>query len=425
MSEHERKRILSLDGGGTWALIQIEALIDLYGSDARGHAILGHFDLAVATSGGALVLGGLAADLSLATLYDLFMDAPKIAGLFGKKRGAWWRTKLGISPRYTTTSKRAALDGLYGPLGSMRIHELGEQLGTQLVFVTYDYDARRSIFVRSKLDAPSASRSPPGDDPSESIRELSLVDAVHGSSTPPVRFFDEPALTDAVRTRRLWDGGVGGYDNPAVVGVAELLAQGVDPHAIALLSIGTGQVRLLPDRSAALLRARGVELPQAAIEPGGDPLRMRLAKRTHHELELLAMACLDDPPDAATYVAYLMLGHRPPLDDAREPPDLRLVRMNPVLGPVRVGARWQLPSGFADPSRFAQLAALDIDAHAQHEIGLIRAFAQAWRTAHTADALPNQGIRQCWDGSLDLGHATFSAAKQRWSMLAQLAGPRP
>lgn len=420
------KRILSLDGGGTWAIIQVEALIDLYGRDARGHAILSHFDLAVATSGGALVLGGLAANLDLATLHALFMDAPQIAGLFGKKRGAWWRTKLGISPRYTTTSKRAALAQLYGKLGDTRIQQLGEQLGTQLVFVTYDYDARRSLFVRSKPDSPSASRSPPVDDPSESVRELSLVDAVNGSSTPPVRFFDEPAVTTSPRTRRLWDGGVGGYDNPIVVGIGELLAQGVDPHDIALLSIGTGQVRLLPDRSATMLRGRGAELPDAAIEPGGDPLRMRLAKRTHRELELLATACLDDPPDAATYVAYLMLGHRPPRDDAREPPELRLVRMNPVLAPVRVGEkRWQLPSGFADPSHFAQLAALDFDAHAQHEIGLIRDFARAWLSAHAAEALPNQGIRQCWDGSLDIGHATFSAAKQRWLTLAQPAGPRP
>ena len=31
-----RYRILSLDGGGSWALIQVKALIELYGLDTPG-----------------------------------------------------------------------------------------------------------------------------------------------------------------------------------------------------------------------------------------------------------------------------------------------------------------------------------------------------------------------------------------------------
>ena len=57
-------RILSLDGGGSWALIQVKALIDLYsrtgdGKDVTGHDILRKFDLIAANSGGALTLAGL------------------------------------------------------------------------------------------------------------------------------------------------------------------------------------------------------------------------------------------------------------------------------------------------------------------------------------------------------------------------------
>ena len=52
-------RILSLDGGGPWALLQAMALARLYpGLD--GHAILGRFDLAIANSGGSITLAGLA-----------------------------------------------------------------------------------------------------------------------------------------------------------------------------------------------------------------------------------------------------------------------------------------------------------------------------------------------------------------------------
>ena len=49
-------RILSLDGGGTWALIQVKTLISLYGGDTPGQTILQDFDLIAANSGGSIVL---------------------------------------------------------------------------------------------------------------------------------------------------------------------------------------------------------------------------------------------------------------------------------------------------------------------------------------------------------------------------------
>src|SRR5688572_30611481 len=39
-------RILSLDGGGTWALIQAKALGEIYGADTDGWTILNRFDFA-------------------------------------------------------------------------------------------------------------------------------------------------------------------------------------------------------------------------------------------------------------------------------------------------------------------------------------------------------------------------------------------
>ena len=50
-------KILSLDGGGAWAMLQAMALGDLFG-DRPGWEILAQFDLAVANSGGSIVLGG-------------------------------------------------------------------------------------------------------------------------------------------------------------------------------------------------------------------------------------------------------------------------------------------------------------------------------------------------------------------------------
>ena len=67
-------RILSLDGGGSWALIQVRALIDLYGGGTTGHQVLQDFDMVAANSGGSVVLGGLVENVSLDTLKGYFED---------------------------------------------------------------------------------------------------------------------------------------------------------------------------------------------------------------------------------------------------------------------------------------------------------------------------------------------------------------
>ena len=76
-----------------------------------------------------------------------------------------------------------------------------------------------------------------------------------------------------------------------------------------------------------------------------------------------------------------------------------------------------MPTGFAEPKHVARLAELDLDAHEPADVELIAAFARAWLYAKHASELPNQGIRQQWDSSLDFGDPTFAAAKRRWQAL--------
>jgi patatin-like phospholipase/acyl hydrolase len=68
-------RVLSLDGGGAWALIQVRALMALYGESKTGHQILRNFDLVAAHSGGALVLAGLVEDLPLGEILQFSSSA--------------------------------------------------------------------------------------------------------------------------------------------------------------------------------------------------------------------------------------------------------------------------------------------------------------------------------------------------------------
>ena len=106
-------RILSLDGGGTWALIQARVLQDLYGTQARGHAVLRNFDMVVANSGGSLVAAGLAENLALDEILGMFLAAETRGRIFVPLP---WHKKLnplrllGVpAPRFSAADK---LEGL-------------------------------------------------------------------------------------------------------------------------------------------------------------------------------------------------------------------------------------------------------------------------------------------------------------------------
>ena len=77
-----RYRVLTLDGGGCWALIQAKALMTLFGEDTSGWDVLRQFDMAAANSGGSIVLGCLVANLSPKQIYGFFMDEAKRRSIF-------------------------------------------------------------------------------------------------------------------------------------------------------------------------------------------------------------------------------------------------------------------------------------------------------------------------------------------------------
>lgn len=64
-------RILSMDGGGTWSIIQIKALKHLFG-DLLGREILQKFDLVAANSGGSIIAAGLAENYRPSELEQFF-----------------------------------------------------------------------------------------------------------------------------------------------------------------------------------------------------------------------------------------------------------------------------------------------------------------------------------------------------------------
>jgi len=111
-------KILSLDGGGSWSLIQARVLLDIYG-DINGHELLRKFDLAIANSGGSLVLACLCVDMKISEIINVFEDEHLRKQVFslltfweklkGQDMIAFLRKAIGIGPKYSTARKLQGL----------------------------------------------------------------------------------------------------------------------------------------------------------------------------------------------------------------------------------------------------------------------------------------------------------------------------
>lgn len=420
-------RILSFDGGGSWALIQVRCLQQLFGPDASGHAVLRQFDLVAANSGGSIVAAGLAVNYRLSELLALFENENRRRQVFSELK---WYERIGnqlirlgarlggesLGPKYATERKLAGLrDNLawrdaasHGP--EVLVDELPGLIGgdcpVHFLFCGFDYERRRAVFFRSDKNS-RANTHVLGGKPESDFCRVSLVEAVHASTNAPINYFDRPAQVryrDDEHRYLFWDGAVGGHNNPVKAAVVEALSNGVERERIHALSLGTGSLFRPLTRSVP-----GFDDP-ILVEPVADPKPSLFT-----DIPKIAGSILNDPPDAATFEAYAMLYPRLPLTTSAAPGN-RLVRLNPVIQPVLRGegdARmWELPE-FLKPGgydEFRRLVEIQMDAVRDEEVAVIRRFCQAWLDGQA----PNQGIR--WDGELKpvLGYPTFAEAKTAW-----------
>ncbi len=108
-------RIPTLDGGGSWALLQAMALKALAG-DLPGRQILGQFDLAVANSGGSIVLGALIKDLRPTDIGALFRDAAQRGRIFKPLSlgHVFFNEALGVGRNTAPTTSATGSRGCWG-----------------------------------------------------------------------------------------------------------------------------------------------------------------------------------------------------------------------------------------------------------------------------------------------------------------------
>src|SRR5262245_27518096 len=188
-------RILSMDGGGSWALIEIRALIELYGENTTGHQVLKDFDLVAANSGGSMVLAGLLENFALKDLLGFYENETMRRSVFSPT-SKWYdrllSSLIGIGPKYSTERKLTVLQQRLPNTGGLTLEQAAKGRGRNgadlhLLIIGFDYDANRSAFFRST--ATNGAQWGRGDQAT-----ATLAEAVHASTNAPVNYFDGPAV---------------------------------------------------------------------------------------------------------------------------------------------------------------------------------------------------------------------------------------
>jgi len=406
-------RILCLDGGGRWSLITVMALQRIFGDTARGHDVLKNFDLVAANSGGSIVLGGLIENMSLDRLLDLFCTSGLLfppESLFSPRRLYHWFTRrfLHIGPKYDTRKKLTRLTELLANFGSEKLIDVPQLVRkasgatTHFLIVGFDYDWKRAKFFRSNAESLANASGP---------TTASLAEAIHASSTAPVNYFNAPARLEGSISlgNKFWDGAVTGHNNPVLAAVTEALANGqgrLAHHDIRVLSIGTGAISL-PVVARVTRRERGL------VDVAQRPSLFR-------DLTELSESILDDPPDSASFEAWVMLGNPVPathdgkllasdLRDSEEP--VSLIRLNPLVRPRKDAAgKWIPPDGLSQ-REFRKITNIELDARVPNDVRLLVKLGRAWLD----DQVPNQPIRENpYSFDPRIGHTKFTDALKAW-----------
>ena len=406
------QNILALDGGGSWAILQAQALGELYGYDTPGQTILGKFTLAAANSGGSIVLAGLVLNWTPRDLINQLNDQNLRDKIFVKNF-----FHLPDLERYRAPDKLNGLRAVFHQAPAGRFADLPlDQIHPpcRLLVAAFNYDRSRAEFFRSDTSSPAAAAagSPPA----------TLVEAVHASTNAPLKYFDAPAELSrrAHAGCRYWDGAMAGFNNPVMAAITEAMAYGIAPADLRVLSIGTGNVFLpMPD-----------PLPSPGAS-GQNHLCVQICDDgVMRDLALVASTILDDPPDSASFIAHLLVSGAGAVsqDPGRPVTNGNLVRLNPWIQPVGKPGNWRAPSLVAhapdarmtpansvpqnyptDDAAFDALVNLDMDAVEQSEVDLITALGRSWIAGDT----PNQAIRANRDLRPLIGHGRFSEAVAR------------
>ncbi|WP_316824842.1 patatin-like phospholipase family protein [Pedobacter miscanthi] len=419
MPDDKTYRVLSLDGGGSWALIQVKCLRKLFAEtfnnpDPGGHEVLAQFDLVSANSGGSLVAAAMAENMKLSEIEKIFEDKALRNKVFSKL--SFFEKSLlasvarifKIGAKYATKRKHTALKEILPGIAKVDMTDIpayvaiNNEIKTQFLIIGYDYYRNRAELFRSDCDSMASTSAIERKINNQHVQAetttdcmVTLVDAIHASSTAPVNYFNEPATFIVNnKPKYYWDGGVTGNNNPVLVAVTEAICNKAQYQIenVQVLSIGTGTVSQLQYDEDIPVKYEELKARQEA--PG-----------LIRDIQKLSKSILNDPPDTAAFVAYMILNP----DMPAKPVDF--IRMNPALRPMLAGdvtsKYWDLPAGITE-AEYLKLHTMDMDAVEDEEVALIGKLCDNWLNG---SGVPNQSIRNNSSLNCLIGHADFEAAK--------------
>ncbi|WP_405414616.1 patatin-like phospholipase family protein [Maribacter sp. Asnod1-A12] len=300
-------KILSLDGGGSWAIIQLLTLKDRYGN-LTGHDILKKFDLVIANSGGSIVLAALAENYTIDKAISLFKEKKNRELIFHKNsfKDRYFPVdylglfNAGFGPKYSATKKKEAFENLFPQIDEIQMDEIPKLIGKaslKIVVATYDALNNRAKFFKSFSTKP---------DTYDSVR---LTQAINGSSNAPVQYFDFPARFKAKQSDiyyELWDGALGGFNNPILAGIIEAYKLGVDLKTVQIISLGTSNSLMSSEAKKNFWDWKQIALifrrKKFAFSKWKPQFNFFKETVLHQ-----AKTILYQPPDTANYIAMMFL----------------------------------------------------------------------------------------------------------------------
>lgn len=395
-------KILSLDGGGSWAIIQLLTLKDRYGN-LNGHQILQKFDLIIANSGGSIVLAALAENYTLDKAIALFKEKSNRELIFHKNTfndryfpvdylGLF---NAGFGPKYSAKRKKEAFESLFPEIDKIQMDELPKLIGKnslKIVVATYDALNNRAKFFKS------FSSNSEGDD---SVR---LTQAINASSNAPVQYFDFPARFKAKGSEifyELWDGALGGFNNPILAGTIEAYKLGIDLKTIRVISLGTSNSLMSEDSKKNFWDWKQIALQfrRKKFHISKWKPQFNFFKETMlHQ----AKTILYQPPDTANYIAMMFLKAATGKELSEQ-----IIRLSPLIHYDTRSPKTVIPL-------VQKLYKMDMDLTKDEEIDTLIACFNAWK----AGQLYNQPIEFRIERNNDLrgiqGDKCYQEGMDRW-----------
>jgi patatin-like phospholipase/acyl hydrolase len=428
-------KILSLDGGGSWALVQARVLLDIYG-DIRGHELLRQFDMAIGNSGGSLVLACLCTDMKITEIIGVFKNQDEREQVFSELT-FWDRIHdlpafiKSLGPKYSMQRKLeglrkilAAKDHMFNeksiqkPIIDTPLNELPaiiKKESLQLLIVGFDYFHERVSFFRSNPKSETDKFS------AGKFYQVTLAHAIHSSSNAPISYFDAPAQINVSllngndsRTAWYWDGAVSGFNNPVLAGLIEAITNNYkSPQEYSILSLGTGT-----GSQAIITDYEYSSNPdiKAIYDKNKDNKDFAITNTSSgflQDIKKMSESILDDPPDSSTFIAYSILD--PSLSNKAN-----LIRINPCTRAVLNNATglYDAPEVYRNMQdgvqTFKDLMNLGMDAVKDKEVNLIDEMCNKFIVNDSSPCLDNQLIRGDAGTGVYLGQPNYREAKAKW-----------